>query len=616
MKKLLLSLLTLSIITTGKIFSAQAITQSVSQNVYTLATSGQCVGCDLTDLNSSQISPGAFLSVNGSFEILPDSLPAITDLSQGVLIGATFDCSRDNISLKNVNFSQTYLEQASFINCDLTNAKFNNAILTGADFSGSILTNTDFSGPDTNLSGANLSDVTANGANFSNVPMYGANLSCGNFAGANFSGVGFGGANLSCPTGTTNFTGASFADLELQITAEYTFTNSKNQIVTIPKNSYLDLRGQTLTNIIFDQAFLAGLNLSGCILINCSFKGNNTTINLIGANFSNAVIKGGTSFNKANLSQSIFDTTTATSTDFTGATLNGSTLTNSNFTSSNFTGAALNGSDVTGSVFDSAILSNASLRGLLQIGNSVTLPGTQTSFKSAQMPRVILTTPSINKTIFDGVNFTGSTLVTGSITNSSLQNLTLTGSNGYIVSPNANGFGLTNTNKATGSTISNSYNYGNVGLNYILGDTLPVYNIATSISNYSCGSCDQVQESTGTCVSNAGTNITTATATYAPAWRNNNGTASAGTTICNLLTDIGMTSAQIQSCNSFIASLDNSGVCSPAACITSKNCVSPCQSGAVMITSTEKYAGCGTIAAPSIPFPTANFPAPSCPKCP
>ena len=362
MMKKLLVLLVLSALS-DSVFATRMV-QDPSYNVYTLATTNQCSGCDLTDLNSSELASGAAITVQGSPTNLPTrtSALAITNLSGATLIGATFNCAQDGVSLLNTNFSSANLQNATFNGCNLTGAKFNNAILTGATFTGnSTLTNADFSGTATNLSGASFTGVTANSANFTNVPMYGANLSCSNFSNARFSGAGLSGTTISCSnsvvcdalgtncTGGTNFTGAFFYDpatgngLEQSIRQESITKNSSGQYVINISTTPLNLKGMSLANVIFNNASMVGIdftnitinggsmqqaNLSNAKLINAKINSN-----LIGTNFSNA--------------------------DLTNAILKGPVAPNGTSTAAPvalFNGAILSNTDVTGTTNFSAVL--------------------------------------------------------------------------------------------------------------------------------------------------------------------------------------------------------------------------------------------------------------------
>jgi len=376
MKKLLLALLIFNTIS-GSIFAKMMFVQDTSVNVWTLATTGQASGLDLTDLNSSQLASGAAITVQGSHTNLPTrtSALAITNLSGATLIGATFNCDQDGVILVSTNFSSANLQNATFNGCNLTGANFQNATLTGVTFTGnSILNNADFSGTATNLSGASLSNIQAVGANFTNVPMYGANLSCSNFSSARFSGAGLSGTTLSCAnpvvcagvnqvtyanancTGGTNFTGALFYDpatgngLEQSIRQEYITKNSSGQYVISTSTTQLNLQGITLSNVIFSNANMVGIDLSQTTCNSCYFFGNNT--NLTSADFTNANLTG-TNFASANL----------TNANFTNANL---TCANLMFT--NLTGVVSplqgNGYNVNGSNISSDLLNYA-----LQNGN-------------------------------------------------------------------------------------------------------------------------------------------------------------------------------------------------------------------------------------------------------
>ena len=200
---------------------------------------------------------------------------------------------------------------------------FNGADLSGVDFSNQNLTGIDFTGA--NLSGANLSGVTANGVQFVKASLYDANLSKGNFLGANFTGAGLGGVNL---------TGAILAESTLtnlveSMTSDFTYTNSKNQSITKPANTYIDLRGnQTLAGVSFDGANMVGINLSGANLSWAIFAlANLTNSTIAGANVSNAT------FLSANLTG-----TNCTGVDFSSAIIDYNTtiFTNANLTNAVF----------------------------------------------------------------------------------------------------------------------------------------------------------------------------------------------------------------------------------------------------------------------------------------
>src|SRR3990167_9839826 len=215
------------------IFSPNLVlaSQSTGANINTLATTGQCAYCALTGLNSSQLASGASLDDQGTYINLPTrtSPLIITNLSNADLSGGTvFNCATDGVAFatsttsgQGVNFSGANLQGATFNNCSLAGANFSNANLIGAKFiGGTNISLANFSGTTTNLSGASLSGLVGNAANFTDVPMYGADLSCSTFWGANFTGTGIANVTLSCPTGKTDLTGSTLAELQLQLTAD------------------------------------------------------------------------------------------------------------------------------------------------------------------------------------------------------------------------------------------------------------------------------------------------------------------------------------------------------------------------------------------------------------
>src|SRR3990167_6328898 len=123
--------------------------QSISTNIYTLATTRQCAGCELVGLNSSQLASGAFLNIQGTSLNLPTRVATspliITDLSGADLSGGkvVFNCAADGVAFatsttsgQGVNFSDANLQGATFNNCNLAGANFSNANLIGAKFIG------------------------------------------------------------------------------------------------------------------------------------------------------------------------------------------------------------------------------------------------------------------------------------------------------------------------------------------------------------------------------------------------------------------------------------------------------------------------------------------------
>jgi uncharacterized protein YjbI with pentapeptide repeats len=200
---------------------------------------------------------------------------------------------------------------------------FNGADLSGVDFSNQNLTGIDFTGA--NLSGTNLAGVTANGVNFTNASLYDANLNNGIFNGANFTGAGLGGANL---TGSS-FAEANLSNLVESMTSDFTYTNSKKQLVTKSANTYIDLRwNQTLAGVSFDRAYMVGINLSWANLTGANFdRANLTNSTIAGANAANAM------FLNANLTGA-----NCTGVDFSSATIgyNTTIFTNANLTNAVF----------------------------------------------------------------------------------------------------------------------------------------------------------------------------------------------------------------------------------------------------------------------------------------
>lgn len=393
-------------------------------DVNTLNQQGQCPNCDLINLKSTELTPGL----------------KITDLS-----GA---------HLANANLSGWDLSGATLINADLTGAVLSGCNLTNANLTGA------------NLSGTDLSNVNAGNANFSNTSLYSADLSNGYFNSAIFTGAGFGGATLD----GANFTYANLTDLETVMDQAKTFVNSKKQTVTIQAQSYLDLRGQTLNNVSFTGAKLAGINLSSCILNNVGFSQADLSGNADLSNINSSSLPG---INNVNLKKPAFDISNANlqnanltgvnfqnisfnGTDFTNANLSNVDLTSIylpglnvkvtgvNFSGANFQDIRVDGLDLTGCNFTKANLSGVSMQKYPKLSNI--------NFSGANLSGITITAGTIDSCVFDNANLTGSTFIVMNFTNSSFQTVNLQGSAGFIA--NSSNVKNTNTNIPAESTLT------------------------------------------------------------------------------------------------------------------------------------------------------------------
>ena len=178
------------------------------------------------------------------------------------------------------------------------------------------------------------------------------NFSNSNFTNGNFTSVGFSSSNL---TGA-NFTGATIMDLATSMTSAYTYKNSADQEMTVSTSEWLDLRGQTLTNVNFANAKMAGVNLSTATLNNCNFSAVDLTGAVIdGAKFQNGTTLTGATlrnlnnvsnvnFANINLSYVTLTATTISSSIFDGSNLTGAKILIGNLNNSSFQNVNLNSS--------------------------------------------------------------------------------------------------------------------------------------------------------------------------------------------------------------------------------------------------------------------------------
>ena len=202
-----ISLIGLGVLTSN-VLNSQAAFAFDQNDLDTLLSTGDCVGCDLSNISSTQLTANELQGAN-----LSDANLSGADLSGFEL----FDNDFSNANLSGVNLS--------------------NAILVSNDFTSTNLSNANLTGIETGLANsfelANASNATFSGASFFNIVSFiNANLQNANFDntvfdeitsfdGADLTGASFSGADLS---------GANFSDADL------TSANLAN--TTIPDGSF------------------------------------------------------------------------------------------------------------------------------------------------------------------------------------------------------------------------------------------------------------------------------------------------------------------------------------------------------------------------------------------
>jgi uncharacterized protein YjbI with pentapeptide repeats len=180
MKKKILSVLAVSVVVAGTLFSlnAQAFRQTdVDRVIKGRACYG---GCDLSNAD--------FHGINLRSLKVSDSKVYGANFSEADLTAAVFT----RVIAPRTNFSGANLHWAGFYDSDLSGSKFNNASMSASRFTGTSLINADLSGAD--FRGADLSYSSLNGANLSDANLQGASLQKAKISGMLIDNADFTGA--------------------------------------------------------------------------------------------------------------------------------------------------------------------------------------------------------------------------------------------------------------------------------------------------------------------------------------------------------------------------------------------------------------------------------------
>jgi len=229
-------------------------------------------------------------------------------------------------NLRGIDFSDCFLEQCRFDQCDLR----------GANLSGSIAARAGFIGAD--LSGCDLSNASIGGADLTRARLNGAQLKDCEYSGA-------------------NFTEADLSDTHL------TVMNSLEVIFTKAKLANTEFDEPTFIGTDFSDADFSDSRLPSATFMNCTLSGAKfDRADFSAVNFIECKMEG-CSFREATLTNARFMMeTTLTFSNFRKATLDNANLRDANITNADFTEASLRFADLTGANAESSVFNAADMR--------------------------------------------------------------------------------------------------------------------------------------------------------------------------------------------------------------------------------------------------------------
>ncbi len=281
------------------------------------------------------------------------------------------------------------------------------------------------------LIGKNLSSAKLMSANLTNADLTNAGLRFATLTGANFSGAEIRGVNFGYSSG--------FTAAQLQSTASYQNGNLTGVVADNFDFAGLDLSGRDLTNARFDEAELAGVNLTGSIIRGTSFnysKGLTTTQLASTASYQARNLAGvglryldltGISFAEQDLTNAWFESAILTNVDFSNADLTNAELDIADLNGAEFTSAEIRGARFgvhpsfggTGltlsQLYSTASYEHRDLSGIGLENNNLT---------GANLAGVIL-----SKSRLDGADLSGADLNGADLTDASLPFVDLTNGN-------------------------------------------------------------------------------------------------------------------------------------------------------------------------------------------
>ncbi len=361
------------------------------------------------------------------------------DLSNMSFAGLTMDSvTFDTITMPNCSFKGASLKgsviKGSTIQGDFSNANLNKASISNTDFHKSIFDNG-------NLSGVSFTDSFLNDTSFVGATLNSVKISSTDFQTSNFESAVFKGSTVQ---GFGNFTGANFTSASISDSdfGKSIFDGGKLSSVSFTNSSLNNARfcGATLDSVKITSTDFQNSNFENAVFKGATVQGFG---NFTGSNFTSASISGSnfgkSIFDKANLSSVSFTHSYLNDTSFVGATLNNVKISSTDFQNSNFENAVLKGATVqgfgnfTGANFNNASISDSVLsKSIFDKGNLAGVSFTNstlnnTSYVGATLNGVKISGTDFQTSNFENASFKGAPTIQGNFQSSSFNNCAFDG---------------------------------------------------------------------------------------------------------------------------------------------------------------------------------------------
>ena len=213
------------------------------------------------------------------------------DFNQTVISPDIRDDEIDRENLTNVNFKNSVFDNIDLSNSNLRNAVFSYSYIRDSNLSYSNLISADFS--HAQLIGVRLNDSNLEKASFSNSDLFYSNFRNSNLSNADLSsinairGVDFQGANMSGSDLSGNDLRRNFF-----MDSDLSFANLKSSFINSRYLADANLIGADFTNaVLMDGGDLSNANLTDANFSNASLLKNNLSNSILtGVNFTNSVL--------------------------------------------------------------------------------------------------------------------------------------------------------------------------------------------------------------------------------------------------------------------------------------------------------------------------------------
>ena len=213
------------------------------------------------------------------------------NFNQTIIDSDAYNDEIDRKKLTNANFKNSIFDNVDLSNSNLHNAVFSYSYIRDSSLSYSNLTSADFSYAQ--LIGVRLNDSNLEKAIFSNSDLFYSNFRNSNLSNADFSnanvirGIDFQGANMS---------GSDLSGHDLRrnffMDSNLSFANLKSSFINAQYLAGSNLIGTDFTNaVLHDGGNLSNANLTDANFSNASLLQNNLTNSILtGANFTNSIL--------------------------------------------------------------------------------------------------------------------------------------------------------------------------------------------------------------------------------------------------------------------------------------------------------------------------------------